>query len=399
MFTKFYADCINTVYYQVGSSLVTSGQKVAVRNTETVELHPCAFTIGNPKKRTLLFDGRDNNPFATLFETLWVLSGRTDIQYLSFFLPRAIDFSDDGQTWRAGYGGRIMNNPDQLKYVYEVLKKDLYSRRALISLWRPELDSDHRDSFKDYCCTNTVNFLVREGKLDCTVYMRSNDLLWGCSSINIYEFTVMQEILARLLKVEVGQYHHFANSMHLYTKGFNGEKNFPKVVDSMVNADKNLKRVLNTLHNAGVVPYEFPISFDNTYDTTLFLYNDNYAEICALIDELSNKHSVALDFEANECFIRHISPFNIDSWDHTVLLRLYVMYQVCKKRGLMDKFKEIYAIFLDAVVQPRMGTKLCKYDLYLSCIHWLSNKLGVRVDYVDTHNLLSKGLQRELSGV
>jgi thymidylate synthase len=51
--------------------------------------------------------GRNNNVFAQLAETAWVLAGRNDLAFLGHYLPRVADFSDDGRTWRGAYGPRI----------------------------------------------------------------------------------------------------------------------------------------------------------------------------------------------------------------------------------------------------------------------------------------------------
>jgi thymidylate synthase len=47
------------------------------------------------------------------------------------------------------------------------------------------------------------------------VYMRSNDVILGLTH-DIFAFTMLQEMLARSLEVEVGTYRHFVGSLHLY---------------------------------------------------------------------------------------------------------------------------------------------------------------------------------------
>jgi len=57
---------------------------------------------------------------------------------------------------------------------------------------------------------------LREGKLEWTQVMRSNDLVLGLP-YNIVQFTSIQEILASWLGVEVGTYNHISDSLHIYT--------------------------------------------------------------------------------------------------------------------------------------------------------------------------------------
>ena len=77
--------------------------------TQTRELRSYTIGIKRPTERVLVLPERRNNPFAALAETMWVLGGRDDLAYLTRYLPRAGDFSDDGETWRGAYGPRLRN--------------------------------------------------------------------------------------------------------------------------------------------------------------------------------------------------------------------------------------------------------------------------------------------------
>lgn len=228
------ADSLQRLYRDVLYAILYEGKEVEVRGLMTKEIHPCLMHITNPKKRTLLYPKRGNNPFATLAETMWVLAGRNDMKFLTMFLPRAADFSDDGQVWRAGYGPRlrywkyveletqdhvnyytVSKYTDQIEFVIKQLQKDLNSRQAVMSIWDPSYENIVEKT-KDYPCCNWIHFMVRDGALDCTVVVRSNDAIWGLSSINVYEWTVLQEIIANALGLPVGQYYQMSDSLHLY---------------------------------------------------------------------------------------------------------------------------------------------------------------------------------------
>ncbi len=182
------------------------------------ESSPLTVVIKNPGNPFPFISGRKNNPFAAIAESFWVLSGQTDIEFLSYYLPRAKDFSDDGTYWRGGYGGRIRNwkGFDQLIHVYELLKQKPDTRQALISIYDPETDSPATSWSKDIPCNNLLHFIIRDGKLNLYVYIRSNDLIWGFSGINLVEWSMLQTVLAKNLGVSVGSYHHFAGSLHIY---------------------------------------------------------------------------------------------------------------------------------------------------------------------------------------
>lgn len=152
------AESLQDLYRSVLITIIEEGKEVEVRGLMTKEIHPCLMHIINPKKRTLLYPKRGNNPFATLAETLWVLAGRNDMKFLTMFLPRAADFSDDGEVWRAGYGPRMRKwfygeceTTDQIKFIVKQLMKDQNSRQAVMSIWDPA-EENTVEKTKDYPC-------------------------------------------------------------------------------------------------------------------------------------------------------------------------------------------------------------------------------------------------------
>ena len=195
-------------------------------------VHHVSLTLNDPLSRYITVPGRKHNIAAQIAETMWVLAGRNDINWLSRYLPRAGDFSDDGTTWRAGYGTRMRRfgftgvrqattggiYVDQLRYVVEELWQDPASRRAVISLWDPR-----QDTFpgKDIPCNDWLSFDVSGGVLCLTVGVRSNDLVWGWSGINQFEWSVLLEIVARLVNLPVGTLHFSITNLHAYERHWN----------------------------------------------------------------------------------------------------------------------------------------------------------------------------------
>jgi thymidylate synthase len=198
--------------------VLADGEKVESRNGKTLELATQVLAIEQPTERFLCTPGRNNNPFASIAETMWVLAGRNDLAYLTPYLKRAPDYSDDnGRTWRAGYGPRLRNwnGVDQLAQVRKLLDTSPASRRAVVSLFDPALD--FQDS-RDIPCNNWLHFLVRDGRLDVNVVARSTDIWFGFSAINAFEWSVLLEMMARWLHLEVGTLTFFTSSLHLYSE-------------------------------------------------------------------------------------------------------------------------------------------------------------------------------------
>jgi len=249
---------INEAFRESLVDLDQIGKKLIIRGSEVIEATDYSFIISNPTRRFLTCPYRYNNIAATVFETLWVMSGRNDLELLKFFLPNCVDYSDNGgKTWGAGYGNRLRYyHPnynryslfapgkgifedgkyisedvygipfyDQIDNVIKTLQQDPFSRQAIIVIPQPNIDYDINIKTKDRSCTIFVQFLIRDDQLNCYVRSRSNDILWGVFNVNVFEFTFLQEIIAGILDTHVGEYHHNAVSFHYYMDKSNRIKN------------------------------------------------------------------------------------------------------------------------------------------------------------------------------
>ena len=80
-------------------------------------------------------------------------------------------------------------------------------------------------------CTRSLHFQRSvDGKLDMIVHMRSNDVLWGFSAVNVFNFTLMQEYLSHILDMPLGSYYHVADNFHFY-------ENYRETIEAIAAAD------------------------------------------------------------------------------------------------------------------------------------------------------------------
>jgi thymidylate synthase len=149
-----------------------------------------------------------------LGELLWYLSKRNDLEFITYYISKYEDESEDKAPIHGAYGPRIFDSAghDQLENAILLLTQWPSSRRAVIQIFEAQDISKKR---KEVPCTCTLQFLIRQNKLLMFTYMRSNDAYMGLPH-DIYAFTMLQEIAARRLNVEVGAYHHLVGSLHLY---------------------------------------------------------------------------------------------------------------------------------------------------------------------------------------
>lgn len=211
-------ESVNKGYSKLLNDLVTKGEETNPRGLPTWEISPACWEITNPRMRSCEVIGRWKNLGFQLAECLWILAGKNDLAMLQHYVPYYNGFSDDGFTLSGAYGKRLRNwnssgnEIDQLQCVYEKLLSDKDSRQAVMVIFNPSLD------YKKTCdvpCTNWFHFSVRNGKLNLTVVMRSNDAIWG-SPYNLYNFMTIQEVMAGWLGIEVGEYRHIVDCLHVY---------------------------------------------------------------------------------------------------------------------------------------------------------------------------------------
>jgi len=147
-------------------------------------------------------------------ELLWYNSGNNSLKEIQKYTSGWNRMSDDGVTVNSNYGWCIKNKYgfNQWEWCKEELRKNPNSRRAVIHIKEP---SDKES--KDVNCTVCLQFFIREGKLFCTAYMRSNDI-WMGFPYDVFQFTCMQIQMSMELGVELGTYTHIAGSLHLYNR-------------------------------------------------------------------------------------------------------------------------------------------------------------------------------------
>lgn len=213
------------VWNQARNLLISRGLHQKTRNGEAIYVPtPVLISISNPMDRYWYSDSRVPNPWFSFIEPLWVMAGRNDLAPLAKIVKNVYEYSDNGRTWRAGYGPRLREygelERDQIADVIHALKASPNTRQAVMSIWNANEDHPHIVT-KDRPCNMMVVVSMNTSDidnvaLDMTVINRSNDLVWGLCLGNIPTFTVLQEAMAFELGVGVGTYSVLVNNLHVY---------------------------------------------------------------------------------------------------------------------------------------------------------------------------------------
>lgn len=101
-----------------------------------------------------------------------------------------------------------------MKTLIANLRQKPDTRRAVLQIFEP---SDTERRHKEIPCTLAIQFAARSKMLDMIVTMRSQDAYVGLPH-DLFCFTMLQEIIARSVELEVGEYKQFVGSLHLYDK-------------------------------------------------------------------------------------------------------------------------------------------------------------------------------------
>lgn len=114
-------------------------------------------------------------------------------------------------------GGRVLN---QYNLALEELQANPESRRACMIYTRPQMWADYnRNGRSDFMCTNTVQYLIRNGQLDAVVQMRSNDAVLGFKNDRAWQDSVLKKLAAEL-NVPKGMLYWNVGSLHVYAKHY-----------------------------------------------------------------------------------------------------------------------------------------------------------------------------------
>jgi thymidylate synthase len=240
-----------SVYRDLLNDLLNSPEYTcSPRGMEIREITDCALVIENPVFAMYENERRSTQEKYIAAEFLWYFAGRNDLSFIERFAKFWQHVANEDGTLNSAYGNLIFtkkneHNISQWEWAYNSLVEDKDTRQAIMHFNMPE---HQRRGNKDFVCTLTGIFQIRENKLNFTVNMRSNDAILGTPT-DIPFFCVLQIQMLELLKstypdLELGTYTHFAHSLHIYERHF-------QLVEEMLKDDnfiaKDLPKIDQTL--------------------------------------------------------------------------------------------------------------------------------------------------------
>ena len=224
MFTSFSGQTADETWLKVVDALrVGDGVRdQPSRGGPTKEILHAAIAVENPRARWVITRHPALNPAYAFAELIWTVNGREDSAFLNYFNSKLAELAGDGPTFHGAYGKRLRRHLgfDQFARAYQALKNNPESRQVVLQIWDGTIDLPEENGAPvspDIPC-NLVSLLkVRDGRLEWTQVMRSNDIFRGIP-YDFAQFTLLQEIFAGWLGVGIGSYCHVSDSLHAYTR-------------------------------------------------------------------------------------------------------------------------------------------------------------------------------------
>lgn len=160
--------------------------------------------------------------------------------------------ANSDKTVNSAYGNLLFNLQmdgnelgSQWEWCIDSLVTDQDSRQAIAHINRP---FHCYDGNKDFVCTMSYHFFIRDDKLHLFTHRRSQDLFFGLTYDAPWEMLLMQSMISELKErgvenVELGSYKIFIGSAHIY------ERNFQKINEMLEHRFES-----ESLNNHGYLP-------------------------------------------------------------------------------------------------------------------------------------------------
>ena len=189
--------------------------RYGVEFDNTKAIFDVGFTLKKPMKNQIFDPKRDFNPDYAQAEWDWYMSGDRNIKRLGKYYGKipAIwkRMADEEGNVNSNYGWQWLRH-DQIGKVARMIIKNPSTRKAALSIYDGKEIDDYSN---DTPCTYAIQFTVLDGKLNMSVYMRSNDLWYGFC-IDQFCFSKLQMLMCNMTGYPIGTYYHHVHNLHIY---------------------------------------------------------------------------------------------------------------------------------------------------------------------------------------
>ncbi len=180
--------------------------------------------------RQMRFDLREGFPLVTtkkvflkgiIHELIWLLSGETNIKYLTDNGVHIWDeWADKDGNLGPVYGAQWRNfndqGIDQISDVIERIKNNPQDRRLIVTAWNP---AQIEEMALPPCHAFFQFDVTPDGYLNCQLYQRSCDMFLGVP-FNIASYSLLTMMIAQVCGLKAGEFVHTLGNAHVYSNHF-----------------------------------------------------------------------------------------------------------------------------------------------------------------------------------
>lgn len=192
----------------LAAHIADHGTQIAPRGIACREAENVQVVIREPWQVPLDLPGRNLRHFIGAAEAVQLV-GQFSSPELMGRVYAFGRFLDNG-VFHGAYGVRVHGRVGE---IVDLLRRDPESRQAVLTIFDSARDLGRER--RDIPCTIAIQFLVRGGRLNMRVAMRSNDL-WLGFPYDVVQFAAIQGAIAAALGIPMGTYTHSVGSFHLY---------------------------------------------------------------------------------------------------------------------------------------------------------------------------------------
>jgi thymidylate synthase len=176
------------------------------------ELLGYSFVLTNPRNRLIYSRARKLSFGFSIANLIWLLSGRNDVETISFYNKHGNVYSNNGVYYEAAFGDRIFGNLKLWESAKELLIKDENTRRALMPIFIP---NDLKMLPNDTPCASSIQIMIRDKRIDFLLHMRSQSVAMVLP-YDMFLFTMLHEFISKTFKLPMGNFYYYCNSFHYY---------------------------------------------------------------------------------------------------------------------------------------------------------------------------------------
>jgi thymidylate synthase len=252
--------------------------EVGPRGLQTKEIRNVQLTIENPLSNLFWTEYRQPDEHYLAGELLWYFRASNlleDIQPYSKFWDRLVN--PDRRTLNSAYGYLLFADVNssgfsEWGWAYTKLVQDKNTRQAIIRFNKPVHSFEGN---KDFVCTLTGIFHIRENKLYFTINMRSSDMWFGLT-YDIPFFTLLQQQMRLLLldvypELKFGTFTINLASAHIYERNY---EDVNKMLADTIETDQLPEMKVLFVDNVGNMTNEFKQLTKAVLDKTEFTIED-----------------------------------------------------------------------------------------------------------------------------